>query len=616
MADRHIDVIEFNETELKAKAVGATDAARRRVQALIDVSRGANPREVAARIGIEHVTLVRWVRAFNEGGYESLISVKAGMSVDMNAGYDADSLRTLAAEALFPETRTRLMALVSLYEGETVAQISKTFRVSSAVIARWRDDFNQKGVNIPREASVRLDADISVTSRTELKTVENIVGKLDGEAKEKAEAILMSSRDISVGRIAEAFGRPRSWVVATIKSFNFGGTQDLFGIPNHGQRLAVLGTGTVKPIDGITPKILMEAAASREGKAKEELTILSKVYLYKNRIEAAAVTGVSEARITTLIGKLRAGGLEAFVSEPSYKQLNADKIDEAARGYRDRTAAAKLFALARVVRGETFESVSEDTGASRASLRSWMTSLEKFGVDAIPDGRVRLSVPEKPKSKTVADVLVASVKSKKNAKEPVEAPKPREHIADRIREAVAATKTARDAEVEVSVQVSARPTTRFVSAAQRGLIRSMARDELYPGRNLALAMLAHLDGADAVQAAKQFDVNPASIGVLSANLAPTLDACAEARTRKLIREAGITAAKVRKVSNDCPRGWLSKLRSVGYLAEGKSLREVSTLTRLDQGTLLRYLEDITEGWDEVEARLNHRPRVVAVGTGR
>lgn len=615
MADRHIDVIEFNESELKAKAAGATDAVRRRVEALIDVSRGANPREVASRIGVEHVTIVRWVRAFNEGGYESLLAAKPGKSVDMNSDYDAESLRKLAADAPFPERRTKLMTLVALYEGETVSQISKAFGVSHSVIARWRDDFNVKGLDTPRELSVRLEADITVSNRAELKTLEGIVGNLDGEAREKAEALLMSSRDVSVVRIAEAFGRPRSWVVATIKAFNFGGTQDLFGIGKN-QPLNVPNGATIELVEGITAKMLMEAAAGQEGRAKEQLTILSKVFLYRNRKEAAAASGASEDRITALMGKLRAEGLGAFVSEPSYKQLNADKIDEAARGYRDRTAAAKLFALARVVRGESFESVAEDTGASRAALRSWMTRLEKYGVEAIPDGRVALSIPEKPKAKTSAEVFAASVKSAKKARGPVEAPKPKERLADRIREVVAASKAAREAEVAASVPVTARPVAPFVSASQRGLIRSMAGDELYAGRNLALAMLAHIDGADADVAATHFNVNPASIGILSANLAPTLDAYAEVRVRNLVGEAGITPAKVRKVSNDCPRGWLSKLRSVGYLAEGKSLREVSAITQLDQATLLRYVEDITAGWEEVENRLNHSPRARAVGMGR
>jgi transposase len=608
MADRHIDVIEFNEIELRAEASRASDAIRRRVEAVINVSKGANTREVASKIGIEHVTLIRWVRAFNEGGYASLAAVNAGMSVDMNTEHDPDTLRKLAAEAHFPETRTRLMVLVSLYEGDTVAQVSETFRISPAIITRWRDDFNQKGVDIPREASVRLDADIVAASRTELRTVAEIADKLDGEAREKAEAILMSSRDISVARIAEAFGRPRSWVVATIKAFNFGGTYDLFGVSNHGPKMSAPPSATINLVEGVTAKMLMEAAEGQEGKAKEELTILAKVFLYKNRKEAAIASGASENRISTLIGKLRAEGLAAFVSEPSFRQLNADKIDEAARGYRDRVAAAKLFALARIVRGESFESVAEDTGTTRPILRNWMTRLEKYGVDAIPDGRVGLSVPEKPKIKSPAEIFVASITPPKQSagkvKERIQAPKPRENIADRIREAVAATAT------------TERPSLPFVSAAQRGVIRSMARDELYPGRNLALAMLAHLDGASAAQAAQQFDVSPMSIGVLSANLSPTLEAYAETRAKKLIGEAGITPTKVRKVSTDCPRGWLSKLRSVGYLSEGKTLREVGMLTNLDQATLLRYVEDITGGWYEVETRLNHRPRAVAAGMGR
>ncbi|MCV9964967.1 hypothetical protein OIU34_24025 [Pararhizobium sp. BT-229] len=608
MAGKHIDVTEFNEADLRAKAAGASEAVKRRVEAVIEVSKGTNPREHAVEIGVEHVALLRWIRAFNEGGFEGLATVKVGVSVDMHADYDANRLMKLAAVADFPETRMRLTALAGFYEGETVASISAAFGVSPAVITRWRDDFNRKGADLPSSASVRLDADISASSRTEIKTVAEIVGKLDGEAREKAEAILMSSRDVSVARIAEAFGRPRNWVVATIKSFNFGGTQDLFGIRNHGRQNVSTPAGTVKLIRGITAKTLMDAAARLEGRAKEDLTILSKVYLYKNRKEAAEVTGASESRITALIGKLRAGGIEAFVSDATYLQLNADKIDEAAREYRDRTAAAKLFALARIVRGETFESVAEDTGATRAMLRSWMTRLEKYGVDAIPDGRATLSVPEKPKAHAPAETFVASVrstkKSEKKAAAPAELDKPRENLAARIREAVAATEAA------------ARPVLPFVSPAQRNLIRSMARDENFAGKNLAMAMLAHLDGAAAVQAASQFHVNPESIAALSANLAPTLAAYAEERAKRLIWEAGITPDKVRKVSNDCPRGWISKLRSVGYVAEGKSLREVGAITKLDQATLLRYVEDIADGWAEVETRFNQRPRMAVGGMGR
>lgn len=608
MARRHIDVTEFNETALRAKAEGASDAVKRRVEAVIAVSKGTNPRELAVEIGVEHVSLIRWIRAFNEGGFEGLSNVKVGNSVDMHADYDANRLMKLAAVADFPETRTRLTALAGFYEGETVGSIAATFGVSPAVVTRWRDDFNRRGADLPSSASVRLDADVSASSRTEIKTVAEIIGKLDGEAREKAEAILMSSRDVSVARIAEAFGRPRSWVVATIKSFNFGGTQDLFGIRNHGRQTVSTPSGAVKPIDGITAKTLMDAASRTEGRTREDLTILSKVYLYKNRKEAAEVTGASDSRIVALIGKLRAGGLEAFVSEPTYKQLNADKIDEAAREYRDRTAAAKLFALARIVRGETFESVAEDTGATRAMLRSWLTRLEKYGVDAIPDGRATLSVPEKPKAQAPAETFVASARSTKKAEKkaaaPAELDKPRENLVARIREAVAATEAA------------ARPVLPFVSPAQRNVIRSMARDENYAGKNLAMAMLAHLDGAAAVQAASQFHVNPESIAALSANLAPTLAVYAEERAKRLIWEAGITPDKVRKVSNDCPRGWISKLRSVGYVAEGKSLREVGAITKLDQATLLRYVEDIADGWAEVETRFNQRPRMAVAGMGR
>lgn len=607
MAGRHIDVIEFNEADLRRKAAGASDAVTRRVEAVIAVSNRENPRQLAAKIGVEHLSLVRWIKAFNEGGFEGLVNVNVGKSVDMHADYDANRLLKLAAVADFPETRIRLTALAGFYEGETVASIAATFRVSPDVVTRWRDDFNRKGADLPSVGAVKLDADVSASSRTELRTVAEIVGKLNGEAREKAEAILMSSREVSVARIAEAFGRPRSWVVATIKSFNFGGTQDLFGIRNHGRQTVSTPAGTVKPIEGITAKTLMDAAARTEGTAKEDLTILSKVYLYRNRKEAAEVTGASDSRIVALIGKLRAGGLEAFVSEPTYRQLNADKIDEAAREYRDRTAAAKLFALARIVRGETFESVAEDTGATRAMLRSWMTRLEKYGVDAIPDGRARLSVPEKPKTQAPAETFVASVRSTKKSERKMAAPaeldKPKENLAARIRKAVAATEAA------------ARPVLPFVSPAQRNVIGSMARDENFAGKNLAMAMLAHLDGAAAVEAASQFHVNPESIAALSANLAPTLAAYAEERAKRLIWEAGITPDKVRKVSNDCPRGWISKLRSVGYVAEGKSLREVCAITKLDQATLLRYVEDIADGWEEVETRFNQRPRVATAGMG-
>ncbi|MNL79400.1 hypothetical protein D3C87_2059940 [compost metagenome] len=52
------------------------------------------------------------------------------------------------------------------------------------------------------------------------------------------------------------------------------------------------------------------------------------------------------------------------------------------------------------------------------------------------------------------------------------------------------------------------------------------------------------------------------------------------------------------------------------MAEGKSLREVGALTKLDQATLLRYVEDIADGWAEVETRFNQRPRMAVAGMGR
>jgi transposase len=608
MADKHIDVIEFNKADLRAKAAGASEAVMRRVEAVIAVSNGEDPRQLAVSLGVEHLTIVRWVRAFNDGGFEELANVKVGKTVDMRSDYDSGRLLKLATDAHFPETRVRLTALSGLYEGETLASVALTFGVSKAVVTRWRDDFNRKGVDLPSLDAVKLEADISASTRSEIRTVAEIVGKLEGEHREKAEAILMSARDVSVARIAESFARPRSWVVATIKSFNFGGTQDLFNVPNHGRQTTLPQGSTVKSIEGITAKVLMDAAAEQEGKTKEDLTILSKVYLYKNRREAAQVTGASESRIVGLIAKLRAGGLEAFVNEPTYKQLDARKIDEAAKRYQNKAAAAKLFALARIVRGETFESVAENTGATRGVLRALMTKLEKYGVDAIPDGKTIQSVPEKPKAKPVTNALIDSVRPPKRPEKTTQAKssssKANESFAARIREAIAAS--------EVGAQ-SIRP---FVSPAQKNMIRSMARDEHYAGRNLAMATLAHLEGAASAHAASKFNVNPVSINALLSNLSPTLERYAEERSKKLIWEAGITSDKVRKVASDCPKGWLSKLRSVGYVAQGKSLREVCALTKLDQATILRYVEDIADGWSEVENRFSQRPKASVAGMQR
>jgi hypothetical protein len=145
----------------------------------------------------------------------------------------------------------------------------------------------------------------------------------------------------------------------------------------------------------------------------------------------------------------------------------------------------------------------------------------------------------------------------------------------------------------------------------------MAHDAEYPGHNLAGAMLEYVETGNADEAARRFGVAETSIHLLTKNLGPTVEFYADQRVRKLLDDAGITLAKVKRLSHDCPAGWMSKLRSIGYLAERRSIREVSAITNVAPAKLLRWTAEVAKGWEVAEARLKTtlQPRRVA-GMGR
>jgi hypothetical protein len=643
MASSHIDVIEFNQAELKAKAAGATEAVRKRVDAVIAVANGQDHQAVAAKIGAEPTNVLRWVRAFNDGGLEALSGIRVGRATLMRSDYDAGKLRNIAAVAVFPETKNRLLALASMYEGQTTARISLDAGISEAVLGRWRTNFNTNGPGVQQSVNTaaKLEADLAVTARTDLKTVADIVETLTGEHREKAEAILMSARSIPVSRICEALGRPRNWTVSVIRTFNATGTETLFGVRNQMARGAAVSRPT--PIDlpeGHTVKSLSDAARQVEGRASRDLYALSKTYLYKNRREASEASGVTEVRIGLLLARLQQGGIKAVVEQPAYMELDADKVVQVAEGYKDKKAAAKLFALARVIRGESFEEVAADTGGDKVKLRELMSRLVRFGPDGVPDAYQARAVPEKPKLKTPTLAIPTVDTVKMRARKAIAAKSKAETPADadpihvviaafsaRVRKAVEKEKK----EIRKSrapsryfegVPAEAAPTevgasAPLVNPGHLEFVRIMANDVGYSGRNLAGAMLEYVGTGNAAEAARRFDVAEENIHLLSKNLGPTVEFYADRRIQSLLQENAVTVAKVKRISNHCPAGWMSKLRSIGYLAEGRSLREVSAFTNVAPIKLLRWTEEITNGWAAARQQIAQatQPRRAA-GMGR
>jgi transposase len=615
MASSHIDVIEFNQAELQAKASGATAAIRKRAEAVIAISRGQDPREVAERIGAEPGNVLRWVRAFNDGGYEALSEIRVGRSTPMRTDYDAEGLRKIANEAVFPETKNRLLAIASMYDGMTTAGISVDTGISEAVIRRWRTNFNENGPGVKSvvTTAAKLEAALAVKQRADIKTVSDIIGNLTGEQREKAEAILMSAQSMSVARICEALGRPRNWTVSVIRTFNSTGTETLFGIQNRTARAVARSAPMELPV-GHTVKSLSDAARQIEGRASRDLYALSKAYLYKNRREAAESSGVTEARIGLLLARLQKGGIKAVVEQPAYMELDADKVVQVAESYRDKKAAAKLFALARVIRGESFDEVAADTGGEKARLRELMHRLVKYGPDGIPDGHQVRVVPEKPKSKTPT-VAIPSV-DKRIAAFSARVRKVVEKEKKEIRKSRAPSRYFEGVPAEPVVS-EAKASTPFVSPTHMEFVKFMANDTGYAGRNLACAMLQYVETGNSDEAASRFGVAESSIHLLSSNLGPTVELYAENCVRTMLDDAGITEAKVKRLARDCPNGWLSKLRSIGYLAERRSLREVSAITNVTPDKLMRWTAEIARGWEAAEERITKTVRTQRVaGMGR
>nr|WP_250807563.1 helix-turn-helix domain-containing protein [Neorhizobium tomejilense] len=601
MTKRHYDLIDFDAAVLERWAKGETEGIRRRVQAVIDVSNGATPHEAAARIGIGTANVMRLLRAFNEDGFEGLKSFKAADAVEMNSDYSAESVRALAMEAKDETARRKLMAIVSLYEGDTPAEVGRVFGVSAGTVAGWRSEFNTRGPTFFNvEFKVSREADLKISRRPDLKMLADVASKVSGEDSMKAEAIRLSARGLDVETVSKTIGRPRSWTVSLIKVFNFGGLASVF--PDTVNTVAAsprvnLSTTAMKLPEGHTVKSLRERAAeAKSGTVKQKLDALASVYLYRGILQASAATGVSRGRLTRLVNSLREGGIDAILNRERVEDIDASKVEAIANEYKDRKAAAKLFALARIVRGESYDDVAEDIGVGVQSLRSWMSGLRKYGTDFFPESRN--AVPDKPAAKAVAEQnggganryaakadaqgsvskrIVALVSSNK----PTAVPEPIPVISD-------------DATV-APPRIDEIP---FISPNIKSILGVMAKDETYAGRKLAGAVQDYIRHGNAAQAARRFDVRENSIRTVFANLQPTVEMYGEERVKMRIAEAGITPAEVKRMAARPPSGWMSKLRSIGYLAEGKSVREVSALTHVEAGKLILWTEELAGAWKE------------------
>jgi transposase len=625
MTTRHYDLIDFDPIELQRSAEMETEATRRRVRGVIDVSEGRNHREVAEDIGLSAMNVLRMLRAFNENGLAGLKTFKAADSVDMRSDHDAQSVRAVAYDLKDESARRKLMAIVSLYEGDSPSEVARVFGVSLPTLTAWRADFNRRGPGaFVQEFTVSREADIKAGRRHELKNLSEIEPKLTGEGALKAKAIRLSAGGLDIAAVSEEIGRPRSWTVTLIKSYNLGGLAGVFpdfvkGKANR--QKPVLQTVALKLPKEHSVKSLRDLAATATSNAvKENLEALASVYLYRSIVEASENTGIAKSRLSSLLNTLRTKGVDGVMNRERIEDVDADKVDALASDHKDPRTAAKLRGLARIVRGEGYDDIASELGVGVQSVRNWMAGLRKYGIDFFTDGN--LSVPAKPKAKVAAEPTkeAAAVDKKPEARAEPHTAAARPGLSSRVVRLVASNETAaveaagKTREENRTIEPTSLDDIPFVPPQTLSILGLMARDENYQGRKLACAVQAYVKSGNAPFAAAQFDVREASVRTVFANLQMTVEMYAESRVKDRIAQAGITPTAVRRMAANPPSGWMSKLRSIGYLAEGKSLREVSALTHVDAAKLVAWTDELAGAWAQAKEMAANGGRPQAVVT--
>lgn len=615
-----MDTTDFGRQALETLAGVSTPAMKTRFQAVLAARDGANPLDVAARFKVEPAQVNRWLKAYGEGGVDALLAYRPGSVVAMRSDFDAERIRKLAVETDIPVIRARLFAIVSLYEGDTPKEVARAFGVSSSTVDRWRSEFNDRGPNVwtPVEFEARREADLAVVPGPNVEAMRNLMEMLEGEAKERGKAVLLSANNMSVERIAQETGRTRAWVVTTLKSFNAVGTESIVeaSAGNAVTRLAK-GNKAILP-EGYSAASLREAAAKEtDTVAKRALEVLSALYLYGSRKEASQVTGMSAGRIETLIRKLETGGIAAVTGKPSWTTIDPDKVDKIAEGYSDRRAAAKLHALARVIRGESFPAVAADTGSTAAGLRELMTKLDRFGADGIPDMVARTSTKAtakiaRPVSRKAKAPEAKTVKTSETVKETM-----KQSFAQRIAAAVKEMKEVPAvAASKEAVKTPPKTNVPFVAPQASAILAVMATDEDYAGKQMAAAVVDFLSHGNKARTARKFEVKAEDILTVVENIGPTTAHYANTRTKDAIESADLTIGKIRKIAANPPHGWRSKLRSIALLVEGRSVTEVCAISSVNPATLIGWTEQFSAAFKDANKRKSADTTLKAAGMGR
>lgn len=658
MTSRREYVADFDRVEMENARRRATPAMKRRLDAVLSVFKGQSVEAVADETGIDPRYVRSWIRAFNDDGITGLLSLKTGGTTPLRSDYDAEKLRAMAAEAVSPAARARLFAIASLYEGDAPANVATSFGVSVSTVERWRTEFNSRGPGVARpvQLNAKLSADIVVAAGPVVEELRGMVHGLAGEAAARAKAVLLSAGDMDVESISFEMGRSRAWTVTTLKSFKAVGMESVTGVPQaeYGSKVTARPGRSVLP-DGYSATSLREAAkAETDPEARNALEVLAAVYLYGTRDEAARVTGTSSPRVASLVRKLESGGIAAVTEKPSWKTIDPSKVEAVAEGYQDNKAAARLFALARVIRGESFESVAADTGATSSVLRELMSRLDRFGTEGVPDMVARNSAraaanaimprsqPEKktpvqkkatvekkapaekkkvgrsystdtPKTETVATPI-------RKAASPVAAriveaarPKPVVMVAQPVVEAANPGSVAPVAgkypvvEAVRSGEPDRKSKAPFIFPKAKSILDMMAKDEGYPGRRMAAAVRDYCDHGDVDYSARAFRVNAGDIVRVFDNIGPTTTLYANTRAKRALDDAEVTIGKIRKLAANPPHGWMSKLRNIALIVEGRTLTEVSAASGLDPAKLVTWTEELATSWKDAKAKRAAEP---------
>jgi transposase len=565
-----------DKAELQATLQKARGDDRVRINAVLSVAGGSSLHSIAKELSIEILELRKWIADYENKGVESLISAPQTADTSLRRDYSAKRLRKLIDEVMNPHLRHKLIAIASLYDGQTVEEVSSMMGLSSSTVYRWKSEFNNEGPGVKiTEAKVTLDAELRITKSNEVLELDRLDDRVSGDTAVKVKALLLSRNGSTVEGISHELEKPRSWVISTIKAFNSTGLESLGVEMKSSQKTinsAQMRQPPLKLPEGFTVKKFKELAAEAViPRIQERLEMLSALYLYKGISEAAASMKEPPSRLAATLKLFRDRGLDGILEKDAISELNADKLETIAKSYTNQDSARKLFALARVVRGETYDEVAQAISGSAVAIKHWMAKLIKYGPDFFPD--TTYLAPEKPKKKS-SDTKIAT----------------------RIVEHRAKGKG--------YSELQQGPL--FISAAAEGVLAKMTTDVNYSGRSIALALSAYIKCGDVEKVSKELGIEVQSLKTLYKNLETITDVYAEQQARTILNRTGATSRQIAKVSERYSGEEKAKLMSLAAFASGKSLKEACSGGVGDKAKLLEWSKEFAASWNTAHAMIGSK----------